>query len=283
MSKNNSFHFKIGQFEALAIRDSISPMAITSLFPDLSAINLQKLFNRYNFKLADIFEVICLLIRTNQHLILIDTGWGTGWNANSGKLIRILQREGIRRSEIDTIILSHGHPDHIGGNTGANQKPVFPNARYVIYWPEWEFWHSKPDLEKLDESIKRNMLAFVQKNLIPIQDRLELVDDDKDIRPGIKLIKTPGHTPGHISLAISSGSESLIYVADTFHNPLQLLSPEQCVSLDLSTEQAIVSRKQIINRAVADKTLVFACHFPFPGLGYFVVKEDVWSWSPMNS
>ena len=283
MSKSNSFQFKIGHFEALAIRDSISPMAIPSLFSDLSATILQQLFTRHNFKLADVFEVNCLLVRTNQNLILIDTGWGAGWDANSGKLIRILQRKGIRRSEIDTVILSHAHPDHIGGNTGAGQKPVFPNARYVIYRPEWEFWHSKPDLEKLDDAKKRNMLAFVKKNLFPIQDRLEFVDGDKEIRPGIKLIKTPGHTPGHISLVISSGSASLIYVADTFHNPLQLLSPVQCVSLDLSPEQAIASRKQIINRAAANKILVFACHFPFPGLGYFVPEEEVWSWSPVNS
>jgi glyoxylase-like metal-dependent hydrolase (beta-lactamase superfamily II) len=282
MSKSNSFHFTIGHFEALAIRDSVSPMSITSLFADLSTGDVQELFTHYDFKLAEIFEVICLLIRTNQHLILIDTGWGSGWDTNSGRLIRILQRQGIRRSEIDTVILSHGHPDHIGGNFGINHKPVFPRARYVMFRPEWEFWHAKPDLEEMDETRKRTMQTFVQKNLIPLQDRLELVDGDKDIRPGIELIKTPGHTPGHISLAISSGTESLIYVADTFHNPLQLLRPEKCVSLDLNPEQAIVSRKQIIKQAAANKTLVFACHFPFPGLGYFLPEKDVCSWFPVQ-
>src|SRR4030042_3818003 len=123
-------------------------------------------------------EIMCLFVKAGKHSILIDTGWGTRLQVNTGKLVHVLEAEGIKRREIGTVINSHGHPDHIGGNTDAGLKPAFPNARYIMCRREWEFWNSGPSLARVDEFIRVTMLEGVQKNLVPLKERFELADDE---------------------------------------------------------------------------------------------------------
>jgi len=165
----DSFPFKVGNFECLAISDGTFP--VPGAQPGQS-------FGQYEMQPGQIMEVTGLFIRTPEHAVLIDTGWGVGVEPDAGKLLQNLQAAGIQRTEIDTVILSHGHPDHIGGNTDAEGNPAFPNARYIMCRKEWEFWTSGPLLSQIDERFKHTMLDAVQKNLIPIKDRFELIDDD---------------------------------------------------------------------------------------------------------
>jgi len=280
---NESFRFNIGHFECLVMRDTISPMELDVLFPNITATQLQQLFTQYNIQPGEIMDVMCLFIRTGDHAILIDTGWGVWPQPIPGNLVQNLQLEGIQCQDIDTIILSHGHPDHIGGNIDAEQKSVFPNARYVMYKKEWEFWTSEPDISHIDERFRHTMLISVQKNLIPIRDQLKLIDDNTEIMPGIEFINTPGHTPSHISLIISSGTEQLIYTGDLFQHPLQLARPDWCTPFDHDPEQTADTRTQTIHRIAEHNMLAFACHFPFPGLGYIVPKDDMYTWQPLET
>lgn len=277
------FRFPIGSFECLVIRDTLSPMELDFLFSDLSVRQLKQLLSKYNTPPGEIMDILCLLVRTGEHSVLIDTGWGLGSQPNSGKLIRNLQSAGISREEIDIIILSHGHPDHIGGITHPEYGSTFPNAHYFISKKEWEFWASDPDLVQVDETVKHTMLTSVQKNLIPIQDNLTLVDDETEIVPGIKFIRAPGHTPDHIVPIISSGTDHLLCSCDVLQHPIQLARPDLCTALDMSHEQASSTRTQIIHRAMESNMLVFACHFPFPGLGHIIPKDDIYLWQPVET
>jgi glyoxylase-like metal-dependent hydrolase (beta-lactamase superfamily II) len=279
---NKSYRFNIGHFECLVIRDTISPMELDFLFPNIPAKQLQELFNQYNIQPGETMDVMCLFIRTADHAILIDTGWGVGPQPNVGKLVQNLQLEGIPCGEIDTIILSHAHPDHIGGITDAENRLSFPNARYIMCKKGWGFWTSEPDLTRFEKNIQQEMLASVQKNLIPIKDSLNLVDSDTEIMPGIEFISAPGHSPDHEVLVISSGTEQLLYSCDLFQHPLQMARPDWCTAFDLEPEQAIKTRTQIIHRITAANMLVFACHFPFPGLGHIVPKGDIYLWQPID-
>lgn len=277
-----SFRFPIGNLECLVIRDTISPMELDFLFSNLSAGQLKKLLSKYNIHPGEIMDIMCLFVRTDEHSVLIDTGWGVGSQSNSGKLIRNLEAAEISREEIDTIILSHGHPDHIGGITHPEYGSSFPNAHYIMSKKEFEFWASEPDLTQVDETTKQTILTSVQENLVPIKDQLDLVDDETEIVPGIKFIRAPGHTPDHIVPIISSGTDHLLCSCDVLQHPIQLARPDLCTAVDMSHEQASSTRTQIIHRAMESNMLVFACHFPFPGLGHIVPKDDIYLWQPLE-
>jgi len=232
-------------------------------------------------------DVMCLLIKTAEHMVLIDTGWGVGVGSepNAGKLAQNLRAEGVQCAEIDTIILSHAHVDHIGGITDAEGNVVFPNARYFMNKKEWEYWASDPDLTQLElpeESIRTGLMAAVRKNLMPIKDQIKLINGDTEIIPGIKLIWAPGHTPGHIVPLISSGTEQLLCTGDLIHHPSELTRPELYRAYNMAPEQTIRTRTRLLSQVLTPNVLVFACHFPFPGLGYIIQKGGVWSWQPLE-
>jgi glyoxylase-like metal-dependent hydrolase (beta-lactamase superfamily II) len=225
---------------------------------------------------------MCLLLRTGRHTILIDTGWGTGKQPGWGNLISILGRNDIPPEGIDTVIISHGHPDHIGGAADDKGKAIFPKAHYFMFKKEWDFWESVPDLKQIDKWVQEEMHAYVRKNLIPIRERFTLIDEKAEILPGIKFILAPGHSPYHCMLDISSGGEHLLYSSDVIHHPLQIAHPECSIFGDYNRGQAKHTRAKIISWAFKNNILVFACHFPFPGLGY-IKKKDRWqTWQPKN-
>jgi glyoxylase-like metal-dependent hydrolase (beta-lactamase superfamily II) len=192
-----------------------------------------------------------------------------------------LQAAGIAPEDIEMVILTHCHPDHIGGNTFDESKLSFPNARYAMWQDEWDFWTSEEAEEKLDEHVREVLLGAVRKNLPPIQDRLDLIEREREILPGIQAIAASGHTLGHMALAISSRGEELLYISDTVLHPIHLEQPEWCAAVDFAPDQVTATRRRIFNRAVAEEALVLAFHFPFPGLGHIVQKGEGWGWQPI--
>lgn len=225
----------------------------------------------------------CLFVKMPQNNLLIDTGFGTGIEPMSGKALENLEAVGISRKDIDIVIITHAHHDHIGGNTDSRGEPFFPNASYVMNKREWEFWLTEPVFSPQEEAIKPVELASIQKNLRGIQDRFKLIEvnGEKEIIPGITLIDAPGHSPGLIALRISSGSEQLLCTSDIFHRPSELENLDRSIIPGHLTEQAINTRSKILSIA-ASGALVFACHFPFPGLGHIEKKGDGWCWRPLE-
>jgi glyoxylase-like metal-dependent hydrolase (beta-lactamase superfamily II) len=276
----NSYRFTIGHFEALVIKDTTSLQEWGRFFSTVDSEEFSQTFAQYGFSNHDVMEVMCLLVKTEKHSILIDTGWGVRSQVCTGNLFQNLESEGIRREEIDIVINSHGHPDHIGGNTDAEGQPAFPKARYIICRDEWDFWTSEPPLSQIDDSFKYTMLDVVRKNLISIKDRFELIDDETEIIPGFETLRAPGHTPCQIVLVISSAGERLFCIFDVAHHPVQFLRPSWTIPLDIQPEQAVSTRKQFLSQKLTPEAMVFACHFPFPGLGRVVPGDDGWLWQP---
>jgi glyoxylase-like metal-dependent hydrolase (beta-lactamase superfamily II) len=223
-------------------------------------------------------NMMCLLIKTGNNNVLIDTGWGIGGEVVTGTLISVLQVNGIQPEEIDTIIISHVHPDHIGGNTDIKGNAVFPNARYFIYREEWNFWSSIPSTKQLKDKMVRETHTCVQKNLMQIKNRFTLVGVETEIVPGIKFVSAPGHSLHHCNIEISSGGEKLIYLSDSIHHPIEVPYPDLYVFGDTNPKQAIETKKQIISQVADTNTILFACHFPFPGLGRIIQKGDARVW-----
>jgi len=290
---NESFPFKIGDFECMAVSDGthtytppVFPPPATFLFTNAPKDRLEQVLCKHNLQPEQWVEwispYICVVVDTGEHRVLVDTG-GDGLGPNTGKLLQNLQAERISPRDIDTVILTHGHPDHIGGNTVDGGEPAFPNARFVMWKDEWDFWTSERAELELDEHVREVLLKFARKNLPPIQSQLDLIDHETEIVPGIKAVPAPGHTPGHIALAIASGGEQLLYISDAVLHPIHIEQPEWYAAVDFAPEQVVATRHRFLNRAAGEKALVLAFHFSFPGLGHVVQKEEAWQWQPIET
>ncbi|HUT69808.1 MAG TPA: MBL fold metallo-hydrolase [Desulfatiglandales bacterium] len=292
MSKE-TFRFEIGKLECTAVSDGtftyappIFPPPAILLFANAPTEPLEQALVEHNLQPEQWVEwtspYICLVVNTGDHLVLVDTGAG-GLAPTTGRLLQNLKAGGIAPVDIDTVILTHGHPDHIGGNTDAEGKAAFPNARYVVWKEEWDFWTSGQAEQRLDEHVKEVLLKSARENLPPIQGQVDLINRDTEIVPGIRAVAAPGHTPGHMALEISSEGEQLLCVSDTALHPIHLEQPEWYAVVDLIPEQVVTTRRRLLTMAAARKALVLAFHFPFPGLGRVVQKGDGWKWRPMET
>jgi glyoxylase-like metal-dependent hydrolase (beta-lactamase superfamily II) len=286
---NKSYHFKLGTFDCIVVSDGTftyhNPAQM--FFANAPKERLDQVLRKHNLDAERWEQYVSpyssLVINTSQHMVLVDTGAGD-MAPTTGQLIPNLQAEGIAPENIDTVILTHGHPDHIGGNIDIEGKPAFPNARYVMWEDEWKFWTSEPDLAqlKVDENIKQLILMGVRKYLPPIQGQLDLVDHEMEIVPGIHAVAAHGHTPGQMAVAIFSSGEQLLCISDTAIHPIHLEQPDWYAAVEPAPEQVVASRRQLLDRAATEKALVHAFHFsPFPSLGYVVMKGERWQWSPI--
>ena len=285
------YQFKLGDFQCIAVSDGTHtyapptfPPPGTFLFANASRGHLEQVLRKHDIQPEQWSEwtspYICLLVNTDEHKVLVDTGAGD-LAPSTGKLLRNLHASGIAPEDIDTVIITHGHPDHIGGNVDSAGRLTFPNARYVMWKDEWDFWTSGQAEAKLDEHVREVLLNSASRNLPPIQDQLELVDLETEIMPGISALAAPGHTPGHMALAIASKDDQLLCLSDMVLHPIHLEQPEWYATVDFAPEQVIATRRRFLEMAATKRALVLAFHFPFPGLGYVVQKEDTWQWQPI--
>jgi len=290
---NENFRFKVGDFECIAVSDGthtyappIFPLPATFLFANASGEQLEQALREHNLPPEQWAEwvspYICLTVNTGKHQVLVDTGAGS-LGPDTGKLLQNLKVEGIAPEDIDTVILTHGHPDHIGGNTDAGGKLNFPNARYIMWQDEWEFWTSGQAEQKLDEHVREVLLGFARKNLPPLRGQLDLIDHETELVPGLRALAAPGHTPGHMAVAVSSGEEQLLCLSDTVLHPIHLAQPGWYAGVDFVPEQIATTRRRLLNRAATEKALVLAFHFPFPGLGHIIQKGERWEWQPIET
>ena len=284
---DQTFPFKIGEFQCMTVKDGDSAFSVRSFFVNVPEDRLHQVLRQHRIQPGEIrVPWICLYVNTGQHRLLVDTASRPGTAPGAGRLVPNLRAEGIEQADIDKVVLSHGHPDHIGGNTDDEGKAAFPNARYVMWKDEWEFWTSKEAVMeqlKVDRDTRRLMSAVAQRNLRRIQDRFDLIDSDSEIAPGVRAIAAPGHTPGHMAVAVSSAGEQLLHICDAVLSPVHLEHPEWRSLHDVLPEKATATRRRLLDWAAAEKLLVLTSHFPFPGLGHVIQKGKHWEWQPIEA
>jgi glyoxylase-like metal-dependent hydrolase (beta-lactamase superfamily II) len=228
-----------------------------------------------------------VVVNTGSKLVLIDTGFGPGVAPSVGLLTQNMAAAGIDARSIDIVVLSHLHPDHANGIHGA-EGLAFPNAEIKAPAADWAFWMSDDNMAKAqDNAMMKGYFANTRKVFAGLADRVTRYNWGQEVGPGITALDTSGHTPGHTSFAVASGSGKLLVQSDVTNVPeLFLRNPEWHVAYDVDPVKAVATRRRFYDMAAADRTLIAGFHFSFPSMGY--VEKDGTSyrlvpirWSPV--
>jgi hypothetical protein len=180
-----SHRFMLGEFACTIICDGGHTANAGFLFSNAPQDELSRVLYAHQLAPDQLLSFWnCLLIETGEKKILVDTGIGSGDGPIAGRLNRGLQIHGVPEERIDLVVLSHGHPDHIGGCTDIDGRLLFPNARFVMTEAEWVFWTSDNELAKLGDTFVR----FARKNLPPLNGMVHFIDDGDEILPGIRMV-----------------------------------------------------------------------------------------------
>jgi glyoxylase-like metal-dependent hydrolase (beta-lactamase superfamily II) len=218
-------------------------------------------------------EMSHTLIRTSDDLILIDTGAGLGWQSGTGRLRKHMQLLQIDPNAITKVVLTHLHPDHVWGTLDPAGRLVFPNAIYSVGRAERDFWGA-PDLADRLSPIARPAVDGAQSVLRAIGDRLQTVQDGDEIAPGITVLETPGHTPGHISILLNDG-DGLIVTGDALvHDIVSFAKPDWAFGFDMDPDTAIRSRRRLLDLATRTGHAMAGYHWNWPGIGYVDQDKD---------
>jgi glyoxylase-like metal-dependent hydrolase (beta-lactamase superfamily II) len=209
-----------------------------------------------------------LLVNTGSKLILIDTGTAGQLTDTAGSMLANLAAAGIEPGAIDTILISHFHPDHIDGIKTKDGDKVFANAEILVPEPEWAYWMNDANMAGAAKPVARYFLN-ARRIFKDIAKEVRQFKPGAEVAPGIVSVAAYGHTPGHTAFAIHSGTQSMLAMSDTAREPwLFARHPEWQPSYDMDGALAAKTRTAMLDRAAADRMLVEAYHFPFPACGH---------------
>ena len=208
-----------------------------------------------------------VVVRNGGKTVLCDSGTGGQVQPTAGKMMANMKAAGIDPATIDTILISHCHPDHIFGLMEKDtNKPVFPNAEIVISDVEYKFWTDPAVIDRLPEA--RKGLARRIQAVFPTWKNIRQVSGEPEVAPGIRFVSAPGHTPGHRAFHLASGASELMISNDTAYVPaLVVANPGWHGQYDQDAATAEASRRKLLDRVIADKIMICGYHFPFPGAG----------------
>jgi glyoxylase-like metal-dependent hydrolase (beta-lactamase superfamily II) len=283
------YRYKVGSFECTSVNDGaltypISNEYVTNVSKDQVIAAAEAVYFPQNM-------VVCpynpQVINTGSKLVLIDTGWGPGVDPAVGQVLRNIAAAGIDPEAVDTVIVSHFHRDHINGLRKSDGALAFPKAEIKVPAPEWAFWMNDDNMSKAAGNMMQGNFANARKMFAGLADRVTKYEWGQEVLPGVTALETPGHTPGHTSFAVQSGSGRVLIQSDVTNIPaLFLRHPDWHVMYDVEPDLATRTRHKFYDMASAEKTQVVGFHFPFPclgqvekdGAGYRLVPT---AWSPV--
>ncbi|MGM0433825.1 MAG: MBL fold metallo-hydrolase [Pseudomonadota bacterium] len=210
------------------------------------------------------------LLDTVDHRILIDTGIGAFAGESGAALMDNLNAIGLDASAIDTVLITHMHPDHVGGLIDADDQPVFPKARVLVPAGELDYWHG--DIPEGAPEVLTKQFHAAHRVIAAVGSRMQRLAGT-EVLPGITRVPLPGHTPDHSGYRIVSGEDRVLIWTDIVHLPgIQFPRPEATVAFDVDPPQAATTRRRIMAELAESRELVAGHHLDFPGIGY--VAED---------
>lgn len=272
--------FQVGSIRCLPLSDGEYPATWEELLPGVPDDRLQRWFRDHPH--ADREEPSasnCLLVQTPAGTALLDTGFGAlaaeFGLPTAGRLQAALRQHDVSVDDIDLVVLSHAHPDHVGGTIhfgGDEPVPAFPRARYLMAGAEWRFWSS-------DEA-PAGMVSVVRPRLDALErtERIELTDGEMEVLPGLIVLPAPGHTPGHLAIAITSGREGALYLGDALVHESQFTHPDLDAVVDVLPGVTTRTRRRLLEQAVREGRSVVAFHMR--RIGSVAASGDAFRFEP---
>ena len=285
LEKKGYYKFPLGTLEISVFTDGyseirpIQPMFAPNVEPsDLQLfLNNQNLSNEYIRLAGNI-----LLAATGDEHILIDTGCGGSLGPTSGKLLDHFASADIAPSSITHIVLTHAHPDHIGGVLTEDGALAFPNALVHLSKTEYDFWMSpEPDFSKgTHNAVADFEIQFARQFLERLESVLHFYNANDILLGFLHMLPAPGHTPGQMMIQIHSGDDKLLHIADVFQHQILVEHPEWGNQIDSDFELGVRTRLSVLEHLAESKQLLFGNHLPFSGLGYIVKSNGTFHYVP---
>lgn len=265
--KPSVYRFTLGGFEVTTVNDgAIQLKGPHPIFgQNVDAEQVKELAAKHLLPMEQmIISFAPVLVNTGTELVLFDTGNGAGRRPKAGQLRARLAAAGYTPEQVDIVVITHFHPDHIGGML-EDGEPAYPNARYVTSSTEYDFWSPVDKASGPTERVGK----LVQTNVVPFAEKFSFLKDGQDVVTGITGVASFGHTPGHMAFHVESNGKRLIISGDVAnHYVVSLQHPEWHVRFDMDKEAAVQARKAVFGMIAAEKIPFIGYHMPFPNAGY---------------
>lgn len=273
----------VGAFEVTALYDG-QIMLDQKLLKNASATDIQKLLAR-QFRVSPTpTAVIAFLINTGERLVLVDAGAGRFFGPTLGQVVPSLKAAGYQPEQVDVVLLTHLHGDHVGGLVQDGQA-VFPRATVFASAGEAAHWLSPEVASRAPEGAQR-FFQMARDGVAPYvqADRFKTFTGDAEILPGIAPVLSHGHTPGHTSYLLRSRGQQLLVWGDIVHNAaVQFARPTVTIEFDSDSRQALATRLKLLGWTARDALMVAGAHLPFPGLGQIRAEgKGRFAWVPLD-
>jgi len=266
---------QVGDITCIVLHEGYSESELTAeylqgRYPNAPEEEINDALENHGYEGTPSSHMNALYIETDGTRILIDTGMGDGAGPSFGHIPAALESEAISTDDIDIVFISHFHGDHINGLLNDDGSPRYANARYVTAQAEWDHWMNEKTLASMAES----RAASIKNSIMPLEDKFSFLNNGDTLAPGVTLVDTAGHTPGHMGLLIESNGERLFDVVDLLHSLPQFRYLDWHFVFDSLPELAVRNRRAALGRAADENLLTLFYHLPFPGLGYLRREDD---------
>jgi glyoxylase-like metal-dependent hydrolase (beta-lactamase superfamily II) len=271
-------NFKHGAFDLTVVSDGTLELPLSVVSPDAKPEELAALVGAQ--AVGDKFrpEINVVLAKSGSDIILFDAG-ASNMAPTSGKLLESLKAAGVDPATITKVIFTHAHPDHLFGSLGADGKPNFANASFHMAENELQFW-SAPDLVSKMPEAMQGMVKGIQAQLAGLKDKMSTFKIGAEVVPGVGVIDTAGHTPGHVSFELAGG-DGLVLTGDAITVPNVFFAhPEWKFGFDADGELAGKNRRALLENAASGKKQLLGYHWAYPGLGRAEAKDNAFVYVP---
>ncbi len=278
------YRFRIGDISATVLSDGVIGGPPRVYASDAPEAELRDVLARAFLPTDHMtLNLNTLLLEFGGRRILLEAGAGRTMGPNGGRIFQNLAAVGLSANDIDMIVVSHTHPDHVGNLRNSDGGRAFPRATVFAPKADWDFFvRGDPDLSYMPvaEDFRRRFAAAIKQSVEPITQSVELYEVGVEIVPGLTTVAASGHTPGMAAFLVHSGSDQLLLTADLAYHPVVNVDRPWLPGPDRDKEAALRARRRIFDRASADRIPVLGFHYPFPGLGRLLKTDLGYAWVP---